>query len=90
MLEFDWDKANLDHISEHQVSADEVDQIFSDPNRLEAKAYSVREEQRFATLGQTETGRILRVIYTIRNGRIRTITAYRATRKEQRRYQEKL
>jgi len=88
MLEFDWDKGNLDHIANHKVSASEVEQVFRDSNRLEGQAYSVKQEQRFATLGQTETGRILTIIYTIRNGKIRTITAYRATRKEQRRYQE--
>jgi len=87
-MEFDWDQANFDHIANHRVNANEVEQIFSDSNRLEAKAYSVRGEQRFAILGQTESGRILTVIYTIRNGKIRAITAYRATRKEQRRYQE--
>ncbi|MFP4254655.1 MAG: BrnT family toxin [Halothece sp.] len=87
-MKFEWDKANLDHIANHQISATEVEQIFSDLSRLKAKAYSVGQEERFATLGQTKTGRILTVIYTIRNGKIRVITAYRATKKEQRRYQE--
>jgi len=89
-MEFEWDKGNLDHTADHQVEASEVQQVFRDPNRLEGQAYSVREEQRFATLGQTKAGRILTIIYTIRNGKIRTITAYKATRKEQRRYQEGL
>jgi len=87
-MEFDWDQGNLNHISNHRVTASEVEQIFQDPNRLEAKAYSVKNEQRFATLGQTQSGRILTVVYTIRNNKIRTITAYRSTIKEQRRYEE--
>ena len=46
------------------------------------------DEERFVTIGTDAVGRILVVVYTWRAERIRVISARRATRKEQRAYEE--
>ena len=46
------------------------------------------DEERFVTLGTDALGRLLVVVYTWRDERIRIISARRATRKERRRYED--
>lgn len=78
IAKFQWDDANLKHLLRHKVSREEVEQAFLDPfARLED---NVRRngEVRFQMLGQTMEGRVLTVIFVIRNGEIRPVTAYSA------------
>ncbi|MGN6593381.1 MAG: BrnT family toxin [Terriglobales bacterium] len=75
MVEFDWDVANVEHIGRHGISPDQVEQVFS--NLPEEKGQKNRQgEERFIVEGRDDTGRVMMVIATIRNGRIRPITAY--------------
>jgi uncharacterized DUF497 family protein len=75
---FQWDEANLAHIARHGITRAEVEQAFLDPSaRVEGNA--IREgEVRFQMLGETHAGRVLTVIFIIRGGEIRTVTAYPA------------
>lgn len=60
-----------------------------DPGGLGAPAYDVGREKRWGLLGATESGRILFVVYTTRQGRIRVVTARDATDREKRPYRKR-
>jgi len=87
-LEFEWDEVNLEHIARHGVSATEVEEAATDPRRLGAPAYNLKGETRWALLGATVAGRILFVVFTKRQRRIRVVTARDATPREKRRYRK--
>jgi len=65
---------------------DEAEEAMSDPRRRGAPAYNVAGERRRAIVGTTETGRVLYLVYTWREGRVRVLSARDATRIERRRY----
>jgi len=77
MLEFDWDDHNLKHISEHNVTAREAEQVLEGPT-LDIEYQDWHEGERFAEAGVTAMGRVLVVITTWRDLRIRVVTAYDA------------
>jgi uncharacterized protein len=85
---FDWDNANIDHITQHNVVPSEVEDALIDPRRVGASPKKVSEEKRWAVLGNTSEGRILFVVFTRRAGMIRVVTARDATEQEKRRYRK--
>jgi hypothetical protein len=78
--EFDWDARNIAHLKRHRVRPHEFEQvILSDPFDLE---YEVNNgEERYKALGMTVQGRILVVVWTPREGRVRPVTAYPANKR---------
>lgn len=78
-MEFDWDQANTKHIARHKIRPAEAEQVLgSDPVAIR---YEERVgEERVLVLGQTNAGRLLAVVYTERNDRIRVITAFPMSR----------
>ena len=84
---FDWDAANVAHIGRHDVTQGEVVEAMRDVGSIHA-THSVRfGEKRYSMLGRTTEGRLLFVAYTLRSGAIRPVTAYTASRKDQRIYE---
>jgi len=86
-LEFDWrdtaDKAAR-NLREHGVSFELATTVFNDPFAVER--LDDREdygEERFVITGMAEGNIVLLVAYTERQGRIRLISARRATKREQ-------
>ena len=76
---FDWDTANIAHIDEHEVAPEEAEQaILSEP--LDVGFDVVNGEERWSYLGETDEGRILRVLITMRGERIRVVTAFEPSR----------
>ena len=77
-IEFDWDKENRRHLAAHKVVPAEFEQLLhNDPLEL---SYDVIDgEDRYRTVGLTNGGRLLSSVWTIRNGRIRAVTAFPAT-----------
>ncbi len=74
-IEFDWDEANIGHVARHGVTPEEAEQVITnDPVDLGIEI--VEGEERFLNLGQTNAGRILLVVTTFRQERIRVITAF--------------
>ena len=57
-----------------------------DRRKVSFPAYNVRRERRWGFLAQTFAGRLLAIVYTIRAGAIRPITAWDADDREKRRY----
>jgi uncharacterized DUF497 family protein len=77
-IEFDWDKANTKHLAMHKVTIAEFEQVFEhDPLDLDYEL--VDEEERYRAVGPTSQGRLLSVVFTIRDGRIRGVTAFPAS-----------
>jgi uncharacterized DUF497 family protein len=85
MLTFEWDDANQDHIARHDVLPHEVEEALNG-DTLEVDAYVVGVEQRYEDLGTTDSGRILFVVSTLRQNRLRVVTAYDATRIQKREF----
>ncbi len=86
---FEWDpeKARL-NIQKHDVSFEEAASVFFDPLSLTIPdPQHSFEEDRFVILGHSLHSRFLVVIHTDRDGKIRIISARRATAAERRRYE---
>jgi uncharacterized DUF497 family protein len=88
-LLFDWDEGNAGHVAGHGISPDEVEDALLDPERIGTAAYGVGDEARSATIGMTESGRILLVVTTRRRRRFRVVTAREATEREKRHYRRR-
>jgi uncharacterized DUF497 family protein len=87
-LIFDWDDANRAHIARHRVSTTEAEEVLqNDPEDLEEQAVS--GENRYKQVGETNTGRILIVIATLRFNTIRVVTAWEADATTKRDYLRK-
>jgi uncharacterized DUF497 family protein len=78
---FEWDDANLAHIAEHDVTPEEAEQaLLNDPLELDFEA-GPEGEDRWAYLGETDEGRILQAVITMRGERIRIVTAFEPVRR---------
>ena len=73
--QFDWDARNVGHIALHNVTPDEAEQVIAnDPLTLDVV---IRHgERRTVCAGWTDSGRVLKVVYAARRGRIRVVTAH--------------
>ena len=71
---FDWDEANAVHIAKHGVEPHEAEEVTTNyPIDL---AVTIRNgEERTEQVGETNNGRIIRVVTTLRHGKIRVIMA---------------
>jgi uncharacterized DUF497 family protein len=79
--DFDWDADNLTHLAEHEVSPDEFEQVVeNDPIDLDYQV--VDSEDRMMQVGTTNAGRILTILSTVRNSRIRPITAFPSSKRQ--------
>jgi uncharacterized protein len=88
---FEWDAGNLTKSAgKHGVAPEEAEEVFfRGPLVLDATRAEDREA-RYAALGATERGRILRVVFTVRGTRIRPISCRTASRKEIAAYEKAL
>jgi len=80
---FEWDKGNLDHINRHNVLKEECEEAFlnKQPEVTKDETHS-QVEERYRVFGQTDYGRFLFMIITIRNNMIRIISARDQNKKE--------
>ena len=86
---FDWDAANAQKIwKRHRVAPAESEEVFFNRPLLvgDDETHSA-SEQRFYGLGQTDAGRLVFVVFTIRGRLIRVISARDMSRKERKVYQ---
>lgn len=87
--EFEWDDGNADkNWLRHRVSQAECEQIFFNLPLVTAEdnLHSYDESRHYA-LGQTDAGRLLFVVYTLRDGRIRVISARDMIPRERKEYE---
>jgi uncharacterized DUF497 family protein len=85
---FQWDAGNSGKNWEaHQVSQPECEQIFFNRPMLVAPDQEhSQQESRYAALGRTSAGRRLTVVFTVREGFVRVISARDMSRAERRVY----
>jgi len=71
---FDWDPSNLKKIRAHRVKATEVEEALSrEPILIYEQAAD--DEARYVYYGETERNRLLAIVLTERDDKIRVITA---------------
>ncbi|MBF0315993.1 MAG: BrnT family toxin [Oligoflexia bacterium] len=89
-MKFEWDKSKaLSNLQKHRVSFEEAATIFGDPRAVTIPDLDHSDgEPREVTIGLSCNMIITVVSHTDRHGRIRIISARRATKKEQRVYLE--
>jgi uncharacterized DUF497 family protein len=87
---FEWDpRKAADNYGKHGVSFDEASTVFADPlGRLVDDPRHSKGEERFVMLGSSRNSRLLAVMFTVREERIRIISARRVTRAERKAYEE--
>ena len=77
-IEFHWDDENKKHLDAHKVAPTEFEQLLNnDPVNLNFEL--IDNEERYRSVGLTNGGRLLSVAWTIRNGKVRAITAFPAS-----------
>jgi uncharacterized DUF497 family protein len=83
---FDWDAGNAEKNLELQrVARTESEQpFFNRPVLVTSDERHSGRETRYAALGQTNTGRLLTIVLTVRGTLIRVISARDMTRRERR------
>ncbi len=74
-IEFDWDETNVRHVARHSVLPDEAEQVILN-NPVDLGMEIVEGEERHLNLRATVRGRVLLVVTTWREDRVRVVTAF--------------
>jgi uncharacterized DUF497 family protein len=74
-IEFDWDDANIAHVARHRVLPEEAEQVIRN-YPVDLGMEIAEGEERYLNLGATVQHRILLVVTTWRDDRIRVVTAF--------------
>lgn len=87
---FEWDETKARrNRRKHKVSFDEAATVFADPFSFTISDPDHSEsERRYISIGRSEKGRLLVVIYTQRESKVRIISCRKATVAERRFYEE--
>jgi len=87
---FEWDKGNADKNSKkHRVGNKEAEEIFEDKGlKILKDLKHSQKEERFFAYGITKKKRRLHIVFTIRNQRLRIISARDQNRKERKFYEK--
>lgn len=83
-VEFEWDDWNIRKNAEkHGVTVEEAEQVFDDQRKkIFHDAFHSHKENRLIIIGSTRINRVLYVSFTLRNKRVRVISARDLNRKE--------
>ena len=90
-LEFDWDQWNIQKNEiKHGVSKLESESVFYDRYYIIFNdiKHSTKKEKRWVSFGTSILNRVLMVAFTIRNKKVRIISARVASKKERKIYEE--
>lgn len=91
-IAFEWDKGNFDkNFLKHKVDNKEIEQAFDKKDKFffEDTKHS-EKETRFMVWSITENRRKLSIIFTVREDKIRVISARDMNKKERREYEKKV
>jgi uncharacterized DUF497 family protein len=76
-MKFDWDDENLNHLAQHGIARNDAEEVIL--NRpIDLESHLRDGEERIVQVGETDGGKILIEVSTIREGKIRVITAWPA------------
>jgi len=87
---FQWDKGNITkNPTKHQIKNSQSEEIFLDENLLtiEDIKHSQKENRQIA-IGKTFDKTLLFIVFTIRNKKVRIISARKANPKEKKAYEQ--
>lgn len=88
-VSFEWDNNKADVVlATHKVSFEEACSVFFDDLALNEQDYREYNEERFFTTGVSNQGRLITVVWTFREPKIRLITAFKATKEQLKRYEQ--
>jgi len=89
---FEWDKGNIDKsYKKHGITPKEAEEAFVDEKAIILKDIKhSKKEKRYLLLGRSVENKILLVAFTLRDARIRIISARIANKKEKGRYVKKI
>ena len=89
---FDWDEGNLlKNWEKHSVTHLEAEQVFfNEPLIVAEDEKHSQKERRWYGLGRTDVYRLLMVVFTIREKKIRVISAREMSRKERKVYEKEI
>lgn len=84
LVGFDWDEGNKQkNWEKHQVDYTECEQVFfNKPLLISEDTTHSSQEQRYYVLGQSDISRTLFLVFTVRNNKIRIISARDQSKKE--------
>ena len=87
---FEWDDWNINkNIQKHDVGPFECEEVFfNEPLLIRKDKEHSKEEERFFAIGRTNSYRLLSMVFTIREDKIRIIMARDMTRKERCEYEQ--
>ncbi len=86
-VDFEWDAVNTKHLRRHRITETEAEEaILMDSVEIGIQPHP--SEDRVLSTGRTKKGRLLTIVYAMRGDRIRVVTGYPATRRQQRIYFE--
>jgi uncharacterized DUF497 family protein len=90
-LQFEWNEEKAkENLRKHRVSFEEAKTVFNDPlSMVFPDPDHSGAEQRFVNVGWSSRHRVLVVVHTERNDRIRIVSCRRATIRERNAYAEK-
>lgn len=87
-MRFQYDPAKATgNLRKHGVSFADAEGVFYDPLAIHQLDPDSEEEDRFVALGMGSAGKVLVVVYTLRGGEFRIISARRAVRREVKDYE---
>lgn len=76
-VQFDWDEENIGHLARHGIPPTDAEQVLFNW-QIDLDSYVRNGEERVVQAGETDRGRVLVVVSTIRNGKTRVVTAWPA------------
>lgn len=83
-IAFEWDEGNRDkNLLKHNVTNQEAEEIFSNtPLWISEDVRHSKIERRFQALGKTNQSRLLFLSFTVRNNKVRIISARDMSKRE--------
>jgi len=86
---FEWDAGNTSKTpGKHDISNAETEEVFFRHPVVILASRSGEGEPRWFVFGHNETGRVLRIVFTVRGTKIRVIAARPASHKERSDYEK--
>jgi len=88
-VDCEWDPAKADaNLKKHGIRFADAVSVLEDDSALTIRDPHAEDEERWITVGADALGRILVVVYTWRDDRVRIISARLATSREREQYEE--
>jgi uncharacterized protein len=90
-LEFEWDGHNLNKIRlRHNITPKEAEQPFLSDFTIFFDGKHSTAEKRYQIIGSNNSGQILFIVFTLRNNKVRIISARSANKKERTYYAKEI